>query len=308
MGTMAVGACGHRGESTVAGLFQPRAAYQSSKIVDASSQGRTGTLVVRTRLGGFRVQDVPGGGWTLADVHQLTLRVLDSQNTELATATLTGDEVDNQVVFANLPVGILTIAIQARNAAGTVISLDDQSRATVIVTENGVSSVTLSVQLGDLVQEGQNVVFNGITVLPGNLITPGAVTIATASPTPAPTPVPTATPTPGPTPTPEPTPTPTPAPAPQIALGSNAVAASVGTFNLAPGTYYLAIAGIGLVGGQNSATWRLYDGGGAVLASLVDEPYCPGCAKTFEGLLTFTTADIAFPAAVAATDSLTVTQ
>ncbi|MBM3269943.1 MAG: hypothetical protein FJZ01_20100 [Candidatus Sericytochromatia bacterium] len=317
LGTIAVAACGQRGGSTVAGQFVPDFRPQRIVVAKPLTTGKTGTLQLRARLAGFRVQDVPGGGFTILDVHSLLVTVKDSQDNVLATATLTGEEVDDQLTVSNLPVGTIVVLVQARNAEGMVISVDAQSMASVIITESGVSSVTLSVQLGDLTQQGESLMFNGIAVVPGALITPGAVTIATASPTPAPTPTSATTPTPEVTPTPEPMPTPeptpTPPPTPTLSAASNNVIASATAFTLASGTYLLKVGEI--AEGGASATWSLWTADGMTLLGSYTGSYSPGQAVTVDtagtsnvGMLTFNTATVPYGSFAAAQDQLTVSQ
>lgn len=154
----------------------------SSPAVEAAL--RAGTLRVRANLAAYKTQDLAGGGYTAADVSTVTLTVSDESGNVLATSTLNQSDLSDTITFSNLPIEVVKVLAQAANADGELISVDTDSTTTVDVTADGSNVVSLLVQLADKTQPTINVSFSGIDVLPGDLISPGAVTISTSSASP----------------------------------------------------------------------------------------------------------------------------
>ena len=172
VGSAIVAGCGHA--PSLASAHAPAAALQSAAL-------HTGNLRVRATIDPFRVQDLAGGGYTLADVATVTLTVSDKNGNVLATQTLDASDVNDQITFSNLPLGEVVVLAQARDANGNLISTDADSQTTVDVTSDGTNVVSLLVQLADKTQPTMNATFNGIDVIPGDLLSPGPVTISTSS-------------------------------------------------------------------------------------------------------------------------------
>jgi len=254
----------------------------------------TGTLLVRTRVAGYRVMDVAGGGWSAADIATLGVSVKDAQDSLLATTTLSGGDVNDQISFVNLPIGVLTVICEARDGDGNKISVDENglSQAVVTVTESGVTTANLTVQLGDRVEQTQNATFHGIGVTPGNLLTAGPVEISTAS---------------------EPAPTPTPAP---VLTDNNRVVIAAGTtptFTLPVGTYVLKIDDVVHVGAMTTAEWTLYEADGVTGLGTYAGNYLPGGSVTIDttgfgnvGVLTFQVPNVDPMIVVPGQDTLTI--
>lgn len=149
----------------------------------AVSVRNLGTLVVRPvfAASNFRVQDVlPGQGYQSNEIASLTLTVRSNSGSVVATATLSGSAIYSLVTFSNLAIGTYVILCEAFDGQGTKISLDGNSVANVTVTESSVSTVDLQVQLADKSDVTQSAAFAGITVIAGNLVTSGPVTITTS--------------------------------------------------------------------------------------------------------------------------------
>ena len=174
VGSAIVAGCGHLPS------FSGPGAAAAPRV---SSRQRTGALRVRTQVVPYRViQDVAGGGYGIADVQTVTLTVSDASGSVLDTDALGSSDLSDTVTFSSLPLEVVTILAQASDAEGNPISVDADSTTTVDVAPDSTSVVSLVVQLADKTQPTMDETFDGIDVLPGNLLSPGPVTISTSSP------------------------------------------------------------------------------------------------------------------------------